>query len=124
MTKTSTMTCNPKPAIEQRDLLDGWDAERLEVTFKLLANSTRLRILHALVRQPGLCVSDIADQLSMKTQAISNQLQKLADNGIVEASRAGLKMHYRIVDTCVVTLLDRGWCLTEDAEPMKNKEAS
>lgn len=124
MTKTSTMTCNPKPAIEQRDLLDGWDAERLEVTFKLLANSTRLRILHALVRQPGLCVSDIADKLAMKTQAISNQLQKLADNGIVEASRDGLRMRYRIVDTCVVTLLDRGWCLTEDANPMKNKEAS
>jgi DNA-binding transcriptional ArsR family regulator len=87
----------------------------LEATFKMLANGTRLRMLHALVRAGELCVSEIADALAMKPQAVSNQLQRLADRGIVESRRDGLQVYYRIVDPCVVSLLDQGWCLAEDA---------
>jgi len=99
-----------------RPLLTVRQARALESTFKLLANATRLRMLHALARAAELCVSDLADQLGMKPQAISNQLQRLADRGIVEAQRKGLQMHYSIVDPCVLTLLDHGWCLAEDAQ--------
>lgn len=87
----------------------------MEGTFKLLGNATRLRIIHALVREGELCVGDLAEVLGMKPQAVSNQLQRLADRGIVEPRRNGVQNHYRIVDPCVITLLDRGWCLTEDA---------
>ena len=50
----------------------------------------------------------------MKPQAISNQLQRLVDKGIVRSIREANFIRYRIVDNCVVSLLDRGWCLTED----------
>jgi DNA-binding transcriptional ArsR family regulator len=86
----------------------------LESTFKTLANGTRLRILHALVRAGELCVSEIADAVGMKSQAVSNQLQRLADRGIVETRREGVQIHYRIVDPCVISLLKHGWCLIED----------
>ncbi len=88
---------------------------RLEATFKTLANATRLRLLHALIRQPELCVTELADAIRMKPQAVSNQLQRLVDRRILAARRNGNHIHYRIVDPCVISLLDQGWCLTDDA---------
>ncbi len=107
--------CSPKPKLGSRPLLGGLQANALESTFKMLANATRLRMLHALVRAGELCVGDLAETLKMSPQAVSNQLQRLSDRGIVGSRRNGLQIHYRIVDPCVVSLLDRGWCLTEDA---------
>jgi len=113
--KKKAASCPPKPKLSNRPLLSGLQAIGLEATFKTLANATRLRILHALVRASELCVTELAETLGMKPQAVSNQLQRLSDRGIVESRRNGLQIHYRIVDPCVVLLLDRGWCLTEDA---------
>lgn len=113
--KKKTPCCPPKPHLAARPLLSGLQAGALEGTFKTLANTTRLRILHALVRAGELCVSELAEVLKMKPQAVSNQLQRLADRGIVDPRRNGVQIYYRIVDPCVVSLLDRGWCLTEDA---------
>lgn len=87
---------------------------RLEATFKTLANATRLRLLHALIRMPELCVTELADAIGMKPQAVSNQLQRLVDRRILAARRNGNHIHYRIVDPCVISLLDQGWCLTDD----------
>lgn len=113
--KKNKACCPPKPELSDRPLLSGLQACALEGTFKSLANATRLRILHALVRAGELCVSELAEALEMKPQAVSNQLQRLADRGIVDPRRNGVQIYYRIVDPCVVSLLDRGWCLTEDA---------
>lgn len=81
----------------------------------MLANATRLRMLHALARAGQLCVGDLAGQLGMKPQAVSNQLQRLAGQGILESRRDGLQIRYSILDPCVLTLLDQGWCLAEDS---------
>lgn len=91
-------------------------AAALESLFKVLANNTRLRMLHAIARAGHLCVGELADQLGMKAQAVSNQLQRLADRGIVGPRREGVQIIYSIIDPCVLTLLDQGWCLAEDAQ--------
>lgn len=116
MSKKSCKPCPQKPALTTRPLLSVRQADALESVFKVLANNTRLRMLHALARAGHLCVGELADELGMKPQAVSNQLQRLADRGIVEAEREGLQILYSIVDPCVLTLLDQGWCLTEDAQ--------
>ena len=82
----------------------------------MLANGTRLRMLHALARAGELCVGELAEEVGMKPQAVSNQLQRLADRSIVEAQREGLQIRYSIVDHCVIALLHQGWCLAEDAQ--------
>ena len=87
----------------------------MAAVFKVLANDTRLRILHALVRAEELCVTELANKVGMKPQAVSNQLQRLSGLGIIEARRAGVNVHYRVVDLCVRSLLDQGLCLTEEA---------
>jgi len=82
----------------------------------MLANTTRLRLLHALVRAGELCVTDLAQAIGMTPQAVSNQLQRLVDRGILIARRNGSNVHYRILDPCVPSLLDTALCLSEDAE--------
>lgn len=107
--------CPPKAALADRQLLSNGAATDLADLFKVMANDTRLRLLHALVREGELCVSDLCQQMQMKPQAVSNQLQRLAEQGIVEARRNSRQMLYRIADPCVPELLDRGLCLLEDA---------
>ncbi len=116
MTKKSCKSCPPKPALATRPLISTRQAQTLEAIFKMLASGTRLRMLHALACAGDLCVSELADKLDMKPQAVSNQLQRLADRGIVEAERNGLQIRYSIIDPCVLALLDQGWCLAEDAQ--------
>ena len=106
--------CPPKPTLSARPLLSLAEAAGLERMFKVLANGTRLRLLHSLARRPGLSVTELADAVGMKPQAVSNQLQRLVDKCILANMRSGINVHYRIVDPCVMDLLDQGLCLTED----------
>lgn len=112
-------SCPPKPAVQRRPLIAEAEARRLETTFKVLANATRLRLLHALIRRPEMCVTELCEAIGMKPQAVSNQLQRLVGRGIVSSRRNGTQIHYRIVDPCVPSLLDQGLCLTEDARKGK-----
>lgn len=113
--------CPPKPSLAERPPLSQRDAAELMDLFRALASDTRLRLLHALVRCGELCVSDLCVAVGMKPQAVSNQLQRLRDRGIVNARREGLLVFYRIVDPCVPQLLDRGLCLLEDAKGARDE---
>lgn len=106
--------CCMKPALNERPLLTPIQAGGLAAVFKVLANDTRLRLLHALVRADELCVTDLAASLGMKPQAVSNQLQRLSDLGILASRRDGNSIYYRLVDLCVRSLLDQGLCLMEE----------
>lgn len=106
--------CKPR-MLQERPLMSPIQAGGLAAVFKVLANDTRLRLLHALVRADELCVTELATEVGMKPQAVSNQLQRLSSLGIIEARRAGVNVHYRVVDLCVRSLLDQGLCLTEEA---------
>src|SRR5271163_3903955 len=112
--KTDTGCC-AKPNLKERPLLSPIQAGGLAAVFKVLANDTRLRLLHALVRAEELCVTDLAASVGMKPQAVSNQLQRLSDLGILASRRDGTNIHYRLVDVCVSGLLEQGWCLMDEA---------
>ncbi len=109
-------SCRPKPSLGERPLLTSQQAADIAGIFKILANDTRLLILHALIRDGELRVSELADQVGMSPQAVSNQLQLLVLRGILGSRREGLNMHYRIVDPCVIALLNYGLCLSEEAK--------
>lgn len=91
--------------------LDDGLARELRTLFKALANDNRLRILHAVHRHGELCVNDIADAIGLSAQAVSNHLQRLADQAIVASRRDAHRVLYRIVDPCVPGLMDLGVCL-------------
>jgi ArsR family transcriptional regulator, lead/cadmium/zinc/bismuth-responsive transcriptional repressor len=118
------MRCKPdKPALHERPLLAPEQAVRLTSVFKILANDTRLRLLHALVRSGELCVTDLANAVGKRPQAVSNQLQRLFDRGILGCRRDGLHIRYRVIDQCVTALLDQGICLSECAAERQSVHA-
>lgn len=104
-------TLPAQPPLQERPLLAPEEAVQLMRLFKIFANDNRLRLLHVLVQQEEACVGELAKAIEMKPQAVSNQLQKLADRGILASRRTGTKIYYRIVDPCVPVLLERGLCL-------------
>ena len=108
--------CPPKPAKEEHTLLASREATELAGLFKVLANDTRLKILYVLTKAQELGVTEL---VGMKPQAVSNQLQMLTHRGILGCRREGVHIIYRILDPCVVRLLDYGLCLNEDAKTRK-----
>jgi DNA-binding transcriptional ArsR family regulator len=115
-----------KPPLGKRSLLDANQAGELVRLYEMLANDTRLRLLHALERAGELCVTDLATGVGLRPQAVSNQLQRLTDRRIVAARREGARIYYRIADPCVTGLLDLGLCLLEESGrlPSTPNEAS
>ena len=93
------------------ELLADSSAGDLAQLFKVLANDTRLRILHAIHLAGEVSPSDIAEAVGASQQTVSNQLQRLADQRIVHARRDGQRVLYRIIDPCVPGLMDLGVCL-------------
>lgn len=75
--------------------------------FKVFGDSTRIRILSALM-EGELCVCDIATLLEMTLSAISHQLRILRTAKLVEARRAGKTVFYRLADEHVKTILAVG----------------
>ena len=99
------------PPLRERPPLDPTSAAGVAALFKVLASDTRLRLVHALHRGGEVRVTDLAAEVAMSQQAVSNQLQRLVDQRIVAARRDGNNIYYRIVDGCVPRLLELGWCL-------------
>jgi DNA-binding transcriptional ArsR family regulator len=103
-----------KLPIRQRPLLTSDQATEVVALFQVLANDSRLRMLHALTCAEETCVGDLAAAVGMAPQAVSNQLRRLVDRRIVAARRDGNRILYRIIDPCVPGLLELGLCLAEE----------
>ena len=80
---------------------------QLAELYKVLGDSTRIRILDLLSRQE-LCVQDIADGLAMTQSAISHQLRILKQAALVKCRREGKSMFYSLADCHVETILRQG----------------
>ena len=106
--------CSTRPALTDRPLLSFVEAVKVMALFKVLANDTRIRLLHHLVRSGEATVTDLAKALGMKPQAVSNQLTRLSDTGMLRSRRDGNNMYYRVVNGCVAPLLDLALCLMEN----------
>lgn len=106
--------CSSRPPLAGRPLLSFVEAVKVMALFKVLANDTRIRILHHIVRCEEATVTDLAKTLGMKPQAVSNQLMRLSDTGMLRSRREGNNVFYRVVNGCVPPLLDLALCLMED----------
>lgn len=73
--------------------------------FKVLAHPIRLAIL-ALLREEDQCVCHIEAFLGYRQAYISQQLMVLRDAGLIEYSRSGLNIFYRIKDRSILPIID------------------
>ncbi len=99
------------PALAERHLVEGDEVTDLAALFSVLANDTRLRILHAIARSAEASVTAIADEIGASTQSVSNHLQRMADQRIVATRRDGNRIYYRLIDPCVGGVMELGLCL-------------
>lgn len=75
--------------------------------FKVFGDSTRIRILYALI-ESELCVGDIAQMLNLGQSAVSHQLKLLKDAKLVKFRREGKVIFYALNDDHVRTILNMG----------------
>lgn len=73
-------------------------AERLAAAFGLLADPTRLRILHALACSSEVRVEGLVRLLGLDQSTVSRQLRILRDRTIVGRRREGRLTYYRLAD--------------------------
>jgi ArsR family transcriptional regulator, lead/cadmium/zinc/bismuth-responsive transcriptional repressor len=80
---------------------------QLAETFKVLGDTTRVRILHALSVEE-LCVCDIAALIATSQSAVSHQLRLLRAAKLVKFRREGKMVYYSVDDDHVARLFDEG----------------
>lgn len=85
--------------IADEDLL--YDVAEL---FKIFGDSTRIRILSALL-QDELCVCDIGSLLNMTKSAVSHQLRILRQAKLVKNRRSGKEIYYSLDDDHVAKII-------------------
>ena len=75
--------------------------------FKILGDSTRIKILSALF-QSEMCVCDIAALLGMTQSAISHQLRVLKQGRLVKHRTEGKVVYYSLDDDHIKHIVDQG----------------
>lgn len=80
----------------------------LAETFKILGDSTRIKIAFALSKEE-LCVCDIANLLGVSQSAVSHSLRVLRQMKLVKFRKEGKIAYYSLDDEHISNLLDIGF---------------
>jgi ArsR family transcriptional regulator len=83
------------------------DLFNLADLFKVFGDSTRVRIISALLHSE-MCVCDIAALLGMTKSAISHQLRALRQTKLVKYRRDGKVVYYSLADEHVGMIFNQG----------------
>lgn len=83
------------------------DAQQVAEVFKLLGDTTRVKILDALAKRE-LCVCDIAAVVGMGQSAVSHQLRLLRGARLVKYRKEGKMVWYSLDDHHIAQLLRQG----------------
>jgi len=81
-----------------------------------LSDPTRAAIVLAL-RHGSHCPADLASELEVSRQSMSNHLACLRECGLVVAERRGRHMHYSLADASLVTALESMLAMTVTLDP-------
>jgi ArsR family transcriptional regulator len=98
LTVLPRLCCGPDtPAMSPDDAAD------LALTFKALADPTRVSIVNRLAAGE-CCVCDLTAVFELSQPTVSHHLRILRDAGLVEAERRGTWAHYRLVPEAIERL--------------------
>ena len=76
--------------------------------FKIFGDSTRVKILYALLEAEELCVCDIASLMDVTQSAVSHQLRVLKNSKLVKFRKEGKTVFYSLADEHVIRILSQG----------------
>lgn len=80
------------------------DLKREARVLRALASESRLRIIRRLA-EGECCVCDLVDLIGADQSTVSKHLAVLRDNGIVDGSRRGQHVYYRLLTPSVLSFL-------------------
>ncbi|MEZ0536722.1 ArsR/SmtB family transcription factor [Caldicellulosiruptoraceae bacterium PP1] len=92
----------------QKNIPDDEMLFELSEFFKVFADSTRIKILEALLVSE-MCVCDIASILNVSQSAVSHQLRILKSARLVKSRKEGKVVYYSLNDEHVKGILDLGF---------------
>ncbi len=99
--------------MELNNMFSDTDLTVLATKFKVLSESSRLKILRTLF-DGEKCVSEIIDQTGLQQANVSKQLKILASSGIVECRPQGLMRYYKLADFTVLKICNAICRLSEN----------
>jgi len=91
----------------RKDVIAERELDRLSLTYKVLGDPNRLKIVMAL-RNVEMCVCDLAAFTGLSESAVSHQLRRLKDLALVKNRRDGQIIYYALDDEHVSALLEVG----------------
>jgi len=94
-------------SIARQEAVPDFELDRLALTYKVLGDPTRLKIVMALAGGE-MCVCDLAAFLGLSESAVSHQLRRLKDLALVRNRREGPVLYYSLDDEHVADLLEVG----------------
>lgn len=84
--------------VDEKGNLPNWVVECLSRLFSSISDPTRIRIIHALVENERLNVTELAARTELSVSAISHQLRLLRDRSLLMAERDGRSVYYSLSD--------------------------
>lgn len=111
--KTNEETCGVRVVQLKRvnrarkEALPDQELNRLAMTYRVLGDPTRLKIVMALWGGE-MCVCDLAAYLGLSESAVSHQVRRLKDLDLVKNRRDGQILYYSLDDEHVAELLKVG----------------
>ena len=96
-------TCGERGVV----MLDETTAGALAETFRVLSDSTRVRIISALVERE-LCVHELSEALELSHSATSHQLAMMREMRLVATTKQGRYVIYRLDDEHIADLFLQG----------------
>ena len=93
--------------LARKEKIPGRELDRLALTYKILGDPTRLKIVMAL-KSGEMCVCDIAAFIGLSESAASHQLRRLKDLAIVKHRRDGQILYYSLDDDHINDLIQIG----------------
>ena len=91
----------------RREAIADQELDRLSLTYKVLGDPNRLKIVMAL-RKVEMCVCDLAAFTGLTDSAVSHQLRRLKDLALVKSRREGQIIYYSLNDEHVSKILNIG----------------
>jgi len=103
LTPVQTLACCP-PLMHEP--LTTEQAERVAPLMKALADPVRLRLLSLVASHVGqeACVCDLTDAFELSQPTISHHLKVLHDSGLLERSKRGVWVYYRLHSAALADL--------------------
>lgn len=99
--------------LAKAELVSEDTANRVADLFKILGDSTRVKILQTLSKRE-MCVCDIAAVIEMGQSAVSHQLRLLRNARLVKFRKEGQMAWYSLIDDHIASLLYQGIEHVED----------